>query len=114
MIGNLVDNAGKWARHQVTIAAAPIPTANIGGKQFFRVTIDDDGVGLAPELREAAMRRGRRLMKRGRVPASVSRSSSISRRSMAARCGSMPARRAACALSWNCPPQLDHILIGKP
>ncbi len=61
MIGNLVDNAGKWARHQVTIAAAPIPAANTAGKQFFRVTIDDDGVGLAPESREAAMRRGRRL-----------------------------------------------------
>jgi signal transduction histidine kinase len=61
MIGNLVDNAGKWARQNVTIAIAPIPATNPQDKKFFRVVIDDDGVGLAPELREAAMRRGRRL-----------------------------------------------------
>jgi signal transduction histidine kinase len=61
MIGNLVDNAGKWARQNVTISIAPIATTDQRGKKFFRVVIDDDGVGLAPELREAAMRRGRRL-----------------------------------------------------
>jgi signal transduction histidine kinase len=60
MIGNLVDNAGKWARQNVTIAVTALG-ANPQGKKFFRVVIDDDGVGLAPELREAAMRRGRRL-----------------------------------------------------
>ncbi|MEJ0052624.1 MAG: ATP-binding protein [Methylovirgula sp.] len=60
MIGNLVDNAGKWARQNVTIAITAL-AANPQGKKFFRVVIDDDGVGLAPELREAAMRRGRRL-----------------------------------------------------
>jgi signal transduction histidine kinase len=60
MIGNLVDNAGKWARQNVTIAITSL-AANPQGKKFFRVVIDDDGVGLAPELREAAMRRGRRL-----------------------------------------------------
>jgi len=61
MIGNLVDNAGKWARQNVTIVITPIAAANPQGKKFFRVVIDDDGVGLAPELREAAIRRGRRL-----------------------------------------------------
>ncbi|MEW6436677.1 MAG: ATP-binding protein [Pseudomonadota bacterium] len=61
MIGNLVDNAGKWARQNVTIVITPIAAAHPQGKKFFRVVIDDDGVGLAPELREAAMRRGRRL-----------------------------------------------------
>jgi len=61
MIGNLVDNAGKWARQNVTIVITPIAASNPQGKKFFRVVIDDDGVGLAPELREAAMRRGRRL-----------------------------------------------------
>ncbi|HLH10862.1 MAG TPA: HAMP domain-containing sensor histidine kinase [Methylovirgula sp.] len=60
MIGNLVDNAGKWARHSVTIDIAPI-AGDPNGAHSFRVTIDDDGVGLAPELREAAVRRGRRL-----------------------------------------------------
>ena len=62
MIGNLVDNAGKWAHHNVMIAIEPFADAGQqGGRSFFRVTIDDDGEGLAPELREAAMRRGRRL-----------------------------------------------------
>lgn len=61
MIGNLVDNAGKWARHNVTISITPGVTTNQRGKTFFRVVIDDDGIGLVPELREAAMRRGRRL-----------------------------------------------------
>ncbi|MGB7091785.1 MAG: ATP-binding protein, partial [Methylovirgula sp.] len=60
MIGNLVDNAGKWAKHEVAIEIAPL-AADPQGQHLFRVTIDDDGVGLAPELREAAMRRGRRL-----------------------------------------------------
>lgn len=59
MVGNLVDNAGKWARHNVAITIEPLPDG--GQRTFFRVTIDDDGQGLAPELREAAMRRGRRL-----------------------------------------------------
>jgi signal transduction histidine kinase len=61
MIGNLVDNAGKWARHAVTIEIAPIAGSDLNAQPLFRVTIDDDGIGLAPELREAAMRRGRRL-----------------------------------------------------
>jgi signal transduction histidine kinase len=61
MIGNLVDNAGKWARQTVAIEIAPLAAADPTAQPLFRVTIDDDGVGLAPELREAAMRRGRRL-----------------------------------------------------
>jgi signal transduction histidine kinase len=61
MVGNLIDNAGKWARKGVAIAAEPVPGTDADGRHFFRVTIDDDGQGLAPELREAAMRRGRRL-----------------------------------------------------
>ncbi len=61
MIGNLVDNAGKWARHVVAIEIGPVAAADPTSQRLFRVTIDDDGVGLPPEQREAAMRRGRRL-----------------------------------------------------
>jgi signal transduction histidine kinase len=61
MVGNLVDNAGKWARHGVMIAIEPVGSGTAKARPFFRVTIDDDGQGLAPELRESAMRRGRRL-----------------------------------------------------
>lgn len=61
MIGNLVDNAGKWATSAVSIAVAPEPSASREERPFFRVVIDDDGPGLAAELREAALRRGGRL-----------------------------------------------------
>jgi signal transduction histidine kinase len=61
MVGNLVDNAGKWARHAVTITIEPEPWRDLSERRFFRVTIDDDGPGLAPELRQAALSRGKRL-----------------------------------------------------
>ncbi len=60
MAGNLIDNACKWARGEVRVNAEALPS---GGRDraFFRVTIDDDGPGLAPERRAEALRRGRRL-----------------------------------------------------
>ena len=33
----------------------------MAGRRFFRVSIDDDGSGLAPELRQEVTRRGKRL-----------------------------------------------------
>ncbi|WP_051335793.1 ATP-binding protein [Methylocapsa acidiphila] len=61
MIGNLVDNAGKWAAREITISVVAEPVTDVAGRTFFRVTIDDDGPGLAKEQREAALRRGSRL-----------------------------------------------------
>jgi signal transduction histidine kinase len=61
MVGNLIDNAGKWARRSVTIAVAQEPQRSLGDRKFFSVTIDDDGPGLSPPLRQAALARGRRL-----------------------------------------------------
>ncbi len=61
MIGNLVDNAGKWTAHEVVIAAAPEVSETPGQRSFFQMTIDDDGSGLSPDQREAALRRGLRL-----------------------------------------------------
>jgi len=60
MIGNLVDNASKWAAQTIVIAAVAEPPA-AGDRAFFTLTIDDDGQGLSPENREAALRRGERL-----------------------------------------------------
>jgi signal transduction histidine kinase len=60
-IGNLIDNAGKWARTCVAVSVILLPGKGQGGRNLLRVTIDDDGPGLAPELREAALSRGRRL-----------------------------------------------------
>jgi len=51
MLGNLLDNACKWARSRVVVqatSAAPAAT----------VVIDDDGPGLASDLRQAVLRRG--------------------------------------------------------
>lgn len=53
MLGNVLDNACKWARTRVEVSLA-------GGERL-TVTIDDDGPGLAPEHRDAALKRGARL-----------------------------------------------------
>jgi signal transduction histidine kinase len=60
MLGNLADNAGKWARGAVHIAVERGP--DIAPERAALVfTIDDDGPGLVPEKRAEATRRGRRL-----------------------------------------------------
>jgi len=61
MVGNLLDNAGKWAGGKVSIAVATETAPNATGRVLLLLTIDDDGPGLAPEQREAATRRGQRL-----------------------------------------------------
>jgi signal transduction histidine kinase len=61
MVGNLLDNAGKWAAHEVSIEVAREPDPAGHGRFILLFTIDDDGPGLAPELRAAATERGRRL-----------------------------------------------------
>ncbi|MGU3492760.1 sensor histidine kinase [Xanthobacteraceae bacterium A53D] len=60
MVGNLIDNACKWAGSQVDIILAMEVSAP-GGREYFRVTIDDDGPGLSPGKRAEVRRRGRRL-----------------------------------------------------
>lgn len=60
MIGNLLDNAGKWAKSRVVIDVA-LEAADATERRALRITIDDDGPGLAPHLRAAATQRGRRL-----------------------------------------------------
>jgi signal transduction histidine kinase len=61
MIGNLLDNAGKWAESSVVITVAAEPTTTGSNRGAVVVTIDDDGPGLAPHLRAQATERGRRL-----------------------------------------------------
>jgi signal transduction histidine kinase len=61
VLGNLVDNACKWARSRVAITVGyekPRAGAAAGRLTF---QIDDDGPGLTVEQREEATRRGRRL-----------------------------------------------------
>jgi signal transduction histidine kinase len=57
MLGNLLDNACKWARARVAIDARTIPGAP-DSLPLIEITVDDDGAGLAPELRAAVLQRG--------------------------------------------------------
>ncbi len=61
IVGNLVDNACKWARSKVTVAITyqSPPDGDHDGR--LSVRIDDDGPGLTEEQRAEATRRGRRL-----------------------------------------------------
>jgi signal transduction histidine kinase len=63
MVGNLVDNACKWARSRVTVEVVPERPDEVNGVPLVRLLIDDDGPGLTPAEREEvqAARRGRRL-----------------------------------------------------
>ena len=61
MVGNLVDNACKWAQSRVSIEAFPEHPDASGERRFVRIVVDDDGPGLTPSQREQVARRGRRL-----------------------------------------------------
>ena len=58
MLGNLLDNACKWARHGVQVSAASLGT---GPGSRLQVVIDDDGPGIESDRRESVMARGARL-----------------------------------------------------
>jgi signal transduction histidine kinase len=58
IIGNLVDNACKWAKSRVAIN---VHLEAVAGEPRLSLTIDDDGPGLPSESRQRALRRGARL-----------------------------------------------------
>ena len=60
LIGNLLDNAGKWARERVSIRAVRAAAERDSGP-FLVAEIDDDGPGLDKNARAAAVERGKRL-----------------------------------------------------
>jgi signal transduction histidine kinase len=61
MIGNLVDNACKWAQSRVAVEAfSEKPDVN-DERRVVHIVVDDDGPGLSPQEREQVARRGRRL-----------------------------------------------------
>ena len=51
MLGNLLDNACKWARSAIAIASA----SSVGG---IVITVDDDGPGLEASMRDKVLQRG--------------------------------------------------------
>ena len=56
MVGNLLDNACKWARSQVSVEAQ-----RKEGAARFIVVVDDDGPGLTEAQRARVVKRGQRL-----------------------------------------------------
>lgn len=55
ILGNLMENACKWARRRVRISAGPTHLGQM------IVVVEDDGPGLPEEQREAALQRGMRM-----------------------------------------------------
>jgi signal transduction histidine kinase len=54
MLGNLLDNACKWARGRVKLSSGMVA-------ETLLITIDDDGPGIDAALREIVLQRGVRL-----------------------------------------------------
>jgi len=61
MVGNLVDNACKWAASRVSIDIICDRPDPISAAQKLRIVVDDDGRGLSPAEREQVAKRGQRL-----------------------------------------------------
>jgi signal transduction histidine kinase len=51
MLGNLLDNACKWAKSRVSVASSVEHTR-------VRIVVEDDGAGIPAELRETVLQRG--------------------------------------------------------
>jgi signal transduction histidine kinase len=60
MVGNLVDNACKWAQSRLAIEVIA-DQFEADGKPRVRIIVDDDGPGLSPAQRERVAKRGQRL-----------------------------------------------------
>jgi signal transduction histidine kinase len=61
MVGNLMDNASKWARRRVSVSAEVGKATAIQGRIWLTLVIEDDGPGLPADRRPDALVRGRRL-----------------------------------------------------
>ncbi len=59
MLGNLVDNAGKWAHSKVRVEIGDEPDSQAA--PMIHLIVDDDGPGLPESARIEATKRGRRL-----------------------------------------------------
>jgi signal transduction histidine kinase len=64
-IGNLLDNAARYATTQVRINASPAPDGVQGGdpgrRHWVIIDVEDDGPGLEPDQIAVAIKRGKRL-----------------------------------------------------
>lgn len=61
MVGNLMDNACKWAETEVRVHVRVSGGEDEGIDSALIIDVDDDGPGLSEEQRDAAVKRGQRL-----------------------------------------------------
>ena len=61
MLGNLLDNACKWAKSRVEVTATRLPARKRGEPVTLVIQVDDDGPGLSEAERGIARQRGKRL-----------------------------------------------------
>jgi signal transduction histidine kinase len=57
MVGNLMDNAAKWTKNEVSVSAVTLTDR----PEMMRIEIEDNGPGLSPDDYEEALKRGARL-----------------------------------------------------
>ena len=61
ILGNILDNAGKWAASRIDITVESEPVDLLTGRRFLLIEIDDDGYGLSDGECLEATKRGKRL-----------------------------------------------------
>ena len=55
IVGNVMENAGKWCRGRIRVVATPI------SEERLQIVVEDDGPGISPDQRREMLRRGSRL-----------------------------------------------------
>jgi len=60
IVGNLLENAMKWARRKVAVSAAELPAGD-DEQCRFAIVIEDDGPGIPEDQAREALKRGKRL-----------------------------------------------------
>jgi signal transduction histidine kinase len=61
MLGNVMDNACKWAKSEVRVAIQLQREATGSTRPKLIISVDDDGPGMSAEQRQQGIKRGRRL-----------------------------------------------------
>ena len=61
IVGNLLDNAMKWARSRIAVSAQELTATAGEAQRRFAVVIEDDGPGIPEDRAREALKRGKRL-----------------------------------------------------
>jgi signal transduction histidine kinase len=61
IVGNLLDNAMKWAKSRVAVSTQELPAATGDAQRRFSIVIEDDGPGIPEDRAREALKRGKRL-----------------------------------------------------